>query len=56
MIWGATRLLLAALKLSRETKALNEVSRGYRVQSDVRRKTQLHKNIYAYLETLKFHI
>ncbi len=36
-------LLSAALKLSTETKALNEVSWGYRVRSDIRRKPNCMK-------------
>ncbi len=35
--------LSAALNLSTETKELDEVSRGYHFQSDVRRKPQLHE-------------
>jgi hypothetical protein len=31
--------------VQRKTKVLGEVSRGYRVRSDVTRKTQLHENI-----------
>jgi hypothetical protein len=35
--------LSAALKLRTETKEFDKVSQGYRVQSDVRRKPQLHE-------------
>ncbi len=46
--------LLAGLKLSTETKALNKVSQGYHVRSDVRRKTQLHKT--RFITTMTFNL